>query len=125
MAGRRVGRRRARAAQGKPTPRHAGGNVPHGRPSPQGDSAPCAVAAARLSRGHVGSLVETDYFAAVQAMRAPVVTVGSSADDTYYPTIQAAREKAKRGACVLPVHVVCTAKRHPDLRVDKACRRGA
>lgn len=57
---------------------------------------------------------------------APVVTADVSAEDTYnVATIQAAREEVKRGACAFPVHVVCTAKRHPDLRVDKACRRGA
>lgn len=56
--------------------------------------------------GRVGSLVETDYFAAVQAMRAPVVTLGLSAEDTYDATVRAAREEVKRGSCVFPVYVV-------------------
>lgn len=56
--------------------------------------------------GRVGSLVETDYFAAVQAMRTPVVTLGFSAEDHYDATVRAAREEVKRGKCVFPIYVV-------------------
>jgi ubiquinone/menaquinone biosynthesis C-methylase UbiE len=56
--------------------------------------------------GRVGNLVETDYFAAVQAMRAPVVTLGISTEENYDATVRAAREEVKRGKCVFPIYVV-------------------
>jgi hypothetical protein len=56
--------------------------------------------------GRVGGLVETDYFAAVDAMRAPVVALGMATEADYLSTTQAAREEVKRGRCVFPVYVV-------------------
>lgn len=56
--------------------------------------------------GRTGSLVETDYFAAVQAMRTPVVALSISAEANYDATVRAAREEVRRGKCVFPVYVV-------------------
>ena len=56
--------------------------------------------------GRVGGLVETDYFAAVDAMRAPVVALGMATEADYLSTAQAAREEVKHGRCVFPVYVV-------------------
>ncbi|MDE3230229.1 MAG: methyltransferase domain-containing protein, partial [Chloroflexota bacterium] len=56
--------------------------------------------------GRVGNLVETDYFAAVQAMRTPVVALGASTAEEYDATVRAAREEVKRGKCVFPIYVV-------------------
>lgn len=56
--------------------------------------------------GRVGQLVETDYFAAVQAMRAPVVTLGIATEADYENTVKAAREEVSQGRCVFPVYVV-------------------
>ena len=56
--------------------------------------------------GRVGSLVETDYFAAVQAMRAPVVSLGMATEADYDATVRAAREEVRRGRVIFPVYVV-------------------
>lgn len=56
--------------------------------------------------GRVGGLVETDYFAAVDAMRAPVVALGMATEADYMSIAQAAREEVQRGGCVFPVYVV-------------------
>lgn len=56
--------------------------------------------------GRIGHLVEADYFAAVQAMRGPVVALGMASEADYDATAQAAREEVKRGKCVFPVYVV-------------------
>jgi SAM-dependent methyltransferase len=56
--------------------------------------------------GRVGSLVETDYFAAIAAMRAPVVALGLAPEETYLATVQAAREEVRQGQCVFPVYIV-------------------
>jgi ubiquinone/menaquinone biosynthesis C-methylase UbiE len=56
--------------------------------------------------GRMGNLVETDYFAAVSAMRAPVVALGISTEQDYENVVQAAREEVRQGRCVFPVYVV-------------------
>lgn len=56
--------------------------------------------------GRIGTLVEADYFAAVQAMRAPVIALGIASEADYEATAQAAREEVKRGKCIFPVYVV-------------------
>lgn len=56
--------------------------------------------------GRIGQLVEADYFAAVQAMRGPVVALGIASEPDYEATAQAAREEVKRGKCIFPVYVV-------------------
>lgn len=56
--------------------------------------------------GEVGSLVETDYFAAVKAMRAPVISLGISTEANYDAVVHTAREEVKRGQCIFPVYVV-------------------
>lgn len=56
--------------------------------------------------GRVGTLVEADYFAAIDAMRAPVVALGMASEAAYITTAQAAREETQRGRCVFPVYVV-------------------
>jgi ubiquinone/menaquinone biosynthesis C-methylase UbiE len=56
--------------------------------------------------GRVGALVETDYFAAIDAMRAPVVALGLAPEDTYLATVRAARDEVRRGRCLFPIHVV-------------------
>ncbi|HEX9036389.1 MAG TPA: methyltransferase domain-containing protein [Ktedonobacterales bacterium] len=55
--------------------------------------------------GRVGGLVETDYFAAIDAMRAPVVALGMAPEDTYLATVQAARAEVRRGGCLFPIYV--------------------
>lgn len=54
----------------------------------------------------IGTLVESDYFAAVDAMRAPVVSLGIASEADYDDTVRAAREEVQRGKCVFPVYVV-------------------
>lgn len=56
--------------------------------------------------GRVGTLVEADYFAAIDAMRAPVVALGMASEADYMATAQAARAETQRGQCVFPVYVV-------------------
>ncbi|HEU5349517.1 MAG TPA: methyltransferase domain-containing protein [Ktedonobacterales bacterium] len=56
--------------------------------------------------GRIGTLVESDYFAAVNAMRGPVVSLGIASESDYERTAQAAREEVQRGRCVFPVYVV-------------------
>jgi SAM-dependent methyltransferase len=56
--------------------------------------------------GRVGSLVETDYFAAIDAMRAPVLALGMASEDAYTATVQAARDEVRRGRCTFPIYVV-------------------
>jgi ubiquinone/menaquinone biosynthesis C-methylase UbiE len=56
--------------------------------------------------GRIGTLVESDYFAAVNAMRAPVVSLGLATAEEYDGAAQAAREEVQRGKCVFPVYVV-------------------
>lgn len=56
--------------------------------------------------GRVGQLVETDYFAAIQAMRAPVVTLGISSEANYEAVVRAAREEVRQGRCIFPIYVV-------------------
>ncbi len=55
--------------------------------------------------GRIGTMVETDYFGAVTAMRAPVVALGIASENDYDLTVQAAREEVRRGKCVFPVYV--------------------
>lgn len=55
--------------------------------------------------GRVGVLVETDYFSAVTAMRAPVVALGIASEADYEQTVQAAREEVRKGKCIFPVYV--------------------
>lgn len=55
--------------------------------------------------GRVGVLVETDYFSAITAMRAPVVALGIATEAEYEQTVQAAREEVQRGTCIFPVFV--------------------
>ncbi|HZC05397.1 MAG TPA: methyltransferase domain-containing protein [Ktedonobacterales bacterium] len=61
--------------------------------------------------GRVGTLVEADYFAAIDAMRAPVVALGMATEADYLSTAQAARAETQQGRCVFPVYVVYG--RHP------------
>ena len=56
--------------------------------------------------GRIGTLVESDYFAAVDAMRAPVIALGMATEEEYDRTAQAARQEVQRGRCVFPVYVV-------------------
>jgi ubiquinone/menaquinone biosynthesis C-methylase UbiE len=56
--------------------------------------------------GRIGTLVESDYFAAVNAMRAPVVSLGIATETEYDSIAQAARDEVQRGKCVFPVYVV-------------------
>lgn len=56
--------------------------------------------------GRIGTLVESDYFAAVNAMRAPVVSLGIATESEYDSIAQAARDEVQRGECVFPVYVV-------------------
>lgn len=56
--------------------------------------------------GRVGSLVETDYFAAIDAMKAPVVALGMAPEETYLATVRAARDEVARGGCVFPIYIV-------------------
>lgn len=56
--------------------------------------------------GRIGALVESDYFAAVHAMRGPVVALGIADAEQYDQTVQAARDEVQRGTCVFPVYVV-------------------
>lgn len=55
--------------------------------------------------GRVGSLVESNYFAAFDAMRAPVVALGLASEEQYEATINAAREEVRRGSCVFPIYI--------------------
>jgi hypothetical protein len=55
--------------------------------------------------GRVGSLVETDYFAAFDAMRAPVVALGLATEAEYETTVHAARAEVQRGGCVFPIFI--------------------
>lgn len=56
--------------------------------------------------GRIGTLVESDYFAAVNAMRAPVVSLGIASEADYERTAAAARAEVQQGECVFPVYVV-------------------
>jgi ubiquinone/menaquinone biosynthesis C-methylase UbiE len=56
--------------------------------------------------GRVGTLVESDYFAAVNAMRAPVVSLGIASETDYDRIAAAARAEVQQGKCVFPVYVV-------------------
>ena len=56
--------------------------------------------------GRIGTLVESDYFAAVDAMRAPVIALGMATEAEYDRAAQAARQEVQRGRCVFPVYVV-------------------
>jgi SAM-dependent methyltransferase len=56
--------------------------------------------------GRVGSLVETDYFAAIDAMRAPVVALGMASEEDYLNTVRAAREEVRRERCLFPIYIV-------------------
>ena len=56
--------------------------------------------------GRVGGLVETDYFAAIDAMRAPVVALGLASEETYRSVAQAARDEVRKGRCTFPIYVV-------------------
>jgi SAM-dependent methyltransferase len=56
--------------------------------------------------GRIGTLVESDYFAAVDAMRAPVIALGMATEDEYERAAQAARQEVQLGRCVFPVYVV-------------------
>lgn len=56
--------------------------------------------------GRIGTLVESDYFAAVNAMRAPVVSLGIATEAEYDSIAKAARDEVQRGKCVFPVYVV-------------------
>lgn len=56
--------------------------------------------------GRIGTLVESDYFAAVDAMRGPVVSLGIASEADYEQTTRAARAEVQRGKCVFPVYVV-------------------
>lgn len=56
--------------------------------------------------GRIGALVESDYFAAVHAMRGPVVALGIADAEQYDQTVQAARDEVQRGTCIFPVYVV-------------------
>lgn len=55
--------------------------------------------------GRIGVMVETDYFGAINAMRAPVVTLGIATENDYELTVQAAHEEVRRGKCIFPVYV--------------------
>lgn len=55
--------------------------------------------------GRVGVLVETDYFSAVTAMRAPVLALGIASEADYELTVQAARAEVQKGKCIFPVYV--------------------
>lgn len=55
--------------------------------------------------GRIGTMVETDYFGAVTAMHAPIVSLGIASEDDYDLTVQAAREEVRRGKCTFPVYV--------------------
>jgi SAM-dependent methyltransferase len=55
--------------------------------------------------GRVGSLVETDYFAAIDAMKAPVVALGMATEDDYLATVRAARDEVARGGCRFPIYI--------------------
>lgn len=55
--------------------------------------------------GRVGTLVEADYFAAVDAMRAPVVALGMAPEADYVAATQAARAEARDGRCVFPIFI--------------------
>lgn len=56
--------------------------------------------------GRVGGLVETDYFAAIDAMRAPVVALGLASEESYRAVAQAARDEVRQGRCTFPIYVV-------------------
>ena len=56
--------------------------------------------------GRIGALVESDYFAAIHAMRGPVVALGIADAEQYDQTVQAAHDEVQRGRCVFPVYVV-------------------
>ncbi len=56
--------------------------------------------------GRIGTLVESDYFAAVDAMRAPVIALGMATEEEYDRTARAARQEVQRGRCIFPVYVV-------------------
>ncbi len=56
--------------------------------------------------GRLGGLVETDYFAAVNAMKAPVVALGMASEQEHEAVAQAAREEVRRGRCIFPVYAV-------------------
>lgn len=55
--------------------------------------------------GRIGVLVETDYFSAVTAMRAPVVALSIASEADYDLTVQAARAEVQKGKCIFPVYV--------------------
>lgn len=55
--------------------------------------------------GRIGVLVETDYFSAITAMRAPVLALGMASEDDYERTVQAAHEEVRKARCVFPVYV--------------------
>jgi hypothetical protein len=54
----------------------------------------------------LGGLVEADYFAAVNAMKAPVVALGIASEQEHEAVAQAAREEVRRGRCIFPVYAV-------------------
>lgn len=56
--------------------------------------------------GRIGTLVESDYFAAVDAMRAPVIALGMATEEEYDRAARAALREVQRGKCVFPVYVV-------------------
>lgn len=55
--------------------------------------------------GRIGVMVETDYFGAVTAMRAPVIALGIATENDYELTVQAAHEEVRLGKCIFPVYV--------------------
>lgn len=55
--------------------------------------------------GRVGTLAETDYFAAVTAMKAPVVALGMADAEHYDALIAHAHAEVAQGQCVFPIYV--------------------
>ena len=55
--------------------------------------------------GRIGVLVETDYFSAITAMRAPVLALGIASEADYEQTVQAARAEVRKSRCIFPVYV--------------------